>query len=72
MKSSAWGERVAARRKALGFTQEDLAGLAGMRQSAVSKIERGEVGVSDATKLRIARCLGCPPGDLFPYEELVA
>jgi transcriptional regulator with XRE-family HTH domain len=61
------GERIRARRKHLGLTQEQLAALSGLSLSCVGKIERGErkglrpdtiLGLSTALKMTV-RSLIC-------------
>lgn len=45
------GEAVAARRRALGLKQKDLAERAGLRQPALSRFERGKLGEFGSRKL---------------------
>ena len=73
------GAAIRDRRAELGWTQEDLAvranGIAGegepdyrewMRQSDVSRLERGKVGLPRRQRLeRIAAALGLPLGELL-------
>ncbi len=49
---------VASARSAAGISQKQLAALAGMDQSDISKIERGAANPSVATLERIAKALG--------------
>ena len=44
-RASAWAEKVAARRKALGLRQEDLADLAGVSHRFVQSVEAGKPSV---------------------------
>lgn len=54
------------------LTQEQLAGLAGLRTSYVSDIERGRRNVSVITLLRLSLALEIPPESLlnFPLSEI--
>lgn len=70
-----WGQKVGARRRYLGFSQQQLADLCGISQQAVSKIEAGEMIPLDRLKVTIAAKLGTTPADIFPWPpmaELVA
>lgn len=49
------------------MTQTELARRIGRTQGLVSKIEVGATGVTDELKLRIARALDCPVGELFGW-----
>ncbi|MEQ8603755.1 MAG: helix-turn-helix domain-containing protein [Marivibrio sp.] len=72
------GRRVQEQRKALGLTQAQLAERAGLKQSAVSGIERGSGrhGPTAAVLCRIADALGVPlviePASATPSEEEAA
>ncbi len=65
------GEAIRDRRRELGWTQEELAARAStfpgeVRQSDVSRLERGKVGLPRRARLeRIARALGLPLGELL-------
>jgi len=52
-------ERVAARRRELGLSQADLAGLVGTTQSAIARLETGGRPPRIDTLLRIAAALDC-------------
>lgn len=60
-------ERVKALRARLGMTQKQLAEAAGTSQGDISRIERGETGVTadDAKRGRIARALGTTVEDIY-------
>ena len=58
-----WRRRVEAE---LG--QAELAALAGVTQSHISKIERGHRGADPKTAGNIARALGCTIADLMPKK----
>ncbi len=65
---AAWSERVLERRRALGWTQAQLAAAAGLTQQAVSYVERGAGVPRVTTMLRIARALGTTVEALLPGE----
>ena len=52
-------ERVAARRRALGLSQVELADLCGTTQSAIARLESGGRPPRIDTLLRIANALDC-------------
>ncbi|MFI5932586.1 helix-turn-helix domain-containing protein [Actinoplanes sp. NPDC051494] len=52
------GERIAGRREELGLTQEQVAERSGVRQSDISRIERGRANPTRATLEKIAAALG--------------
>src|SRR4051794_19446966 len=52
------GERIAALREELGLTQEQVAERSGVRQSDISRIERGRANPTQATLEKIATALG--------------
>ena len=52
-------------RKSRGLTQEDLAGLAGVRQPTIARIENGSDSVTLRTLKEIARALEVTLADLF-------
>jgi transcriptional regulator with XRE-family HTH domain len=53
------GQRIRARRKALGWTQEELADRAEMDRSYVGGVERGERNLSFDMLCQICVALGC-------------
>lgn len=57
----AWRERH-------GFKLEEVADLAGVSASYLSRLERGERRLRPFDRLRIARALGVRIGELFPPE----
>lgn len=69
---TAWGERIRTARHSQGLTLVQLAALAEVDQSMLSKIERGLVGTSDETRLRIADALGVDPNELWRYPSRAA
>ncbi len=52
------GEQIRMLRKALGMSQEELAGLVGMRQESVGRIESGGVAPNMSTLEKIAGAFG--------------
>ena len=63
-----FGRRVRDARDALGWTQEDLAEEAGLDDSYVGGVERGErnIGLLNVNKLAVA--LGEPFDGFLPYR----
>ena len=59
-----FGERVRARRKELGGSQEDLADAAGLHWTFIGQVERGRRNVSLHNILKLAHGLKVDPGDL--------
>jgi len=67
--TTALGHAVRARRKALGVTQVELAGLAGVGERFVSEVERGKATAETGKVLKLLGRLGLlvylhPKGDL--------
>ena len=66
-----FGERVKTYRKKLNITQEELAVKMGYAvgqnpSSTVSKIERGDMELTQTKIADLAKALGISPSDLFP------
>ncbi len=59
-----FGERVRARRRALGLSQEGLAETVGVHRTYVGSIERGERNVSLINILRLGAALDVDPAEL--------
>ena len=60
------GERVAAMRKARGWSQAELGRRTGVAQTTILRIERGQDrNVSQATIMGLALAFGCAPADLL-------
>ncbi len=59
------GERVAARRRATGLTQAELAERARVSTETVSRLERGRTMPSISLLNKIARSMGADPADLL-------
>lgn len=62
---AAFGAAVRARRAEIGITLEQLAEASGISRSALSRIERDELGTSLNYGLAIAQALGCELADLL-------
>lgn len=60
---------VAARRKALGWSQDDLSARAGVPRSSVSAIEAGRLTPSVTAALAVAQALECSVEELFGAGE---
>lgn len=53
------GQRIRARRRQLGMTQEGLAHEAGVDRSYVGRVERGENNLTILALVRLCRALRC-------------
>lgn len=53
------GQRIRAKRRELGMSQEALAHEAGLDRSYVGRIERGEHNLTFVSLVRIARAMKC-------------
>lgn len=60
-----FGKRLAELRKERGWSQEKLALESGIARSYVGGVERGQRNVALLNILRLARTLGCEPGQFF-------
>ena len=58
------GQRIRARRRGLGLSQEGLAHEAGLDRSYVGRIERGEHNLTFIALLRLCRALNCDAASL--------
>lgn len=65
-----WGRRLKSRREELHLSQEQLATVCGLRQSTISRIERGLDCPKDQTKWLIAGALGTTVETLFPWPNV--
>ena len=68
-----FGERVKSYREALNMSQKELALAVGYvdktnPSSSISKIERGEMEITQTKIADIAKALGVSPSDLFPND----
>ena len=55
-------------RKDAGLTLEDLAGLTGLSEAYLSRVERGQRRLKPLDRVRVARAVGEPVGALFEPE----
>ena len=55
-------------RRDLGYSQGDLAEAAGIGQSQVSKMERGDAWATNETCEKLAKILGIPVADLLDVD----
>lgn len=60
-----FGRLVAAHRKAKGWSQDELAKMAGIGLDMVSKVETGVTGARFPTITKLARAFGIRPVELF-------
>ncbi|MEQ8383099.1 MAG: helix-turn-helix transcriptional regulator [Coleofasciculus sp. A1-SPW-01] len=60
-----FGADVRARREELGFSQEQLAELAGMHRTYVGSIERGERNISLENIVKLCEALQIKPSSLM-------
>ncbi len=60
-----FGEGVKKFRSAAGFSQEELAGRAGIDRSYLGGIERGEHNLALINIIKIADALSLPPSELL-------
>lgn len=64
------GSRIKHRRKALGFSAEELAAKVGVSPATIYRYEKNEIANMGADKLRpIADALSTTPGALMGWEE---
>ena len=67
--TAALGERVRARRHALGLSQEALADRCGVHWTFVGQVERGQRNLNLHNLLKLAAGLGVDPGKLVKGLE---
>jgi transcriptional regulator with XRE-family HTH domain len=58
------GDRVRARRKALGLSQEKLGEVCGLHRTYIGQVERGEVNVTIGNLVALAAGLRVDAGEL--------
>lgn len=58
------GDRVRARRRTIGLSQEDLGEASGLHRTYIGHLERGEVNPSLLNILKVAAALGIDAADL--------
>lgn len=64
-----FGDAIRARRKALGYTQADLAGTIGTNRRFISELERGKGTSYLAPALAAAEALGMRIDNLLPAQQ---
>lgn len=64
-----FGQRLAALRKEIGWSQERLALESGLARSYLGGVERGQRNVALLNIVRLARALGKLPSDLLVFPE---
>lgn len=62
---TSFGQILFRRRKELGLTQSQLAGMIGVQPNYIVYLEKGERHPSDRTVRRVAEALGLDKGELF-------
>ena len=67
-----FADRVRARRKELGLSQEELADRADVHRTFVGHVERAETNVSIDNVARISDALGVPAFELLRPEPAIA
>jgi transcriptional regulator with XRE-family HTH domain len=63
------GATIRELRRRLGYSQEELAGKAGLHRTYIGSVERGERNVSLENMVRIARAVGVTPSELLEGVE---
>ena len=66
---AAIGERIKARRRTLGFTQEQLAPRLGISRASLANMETGRQTVLVHQLYRLAEALEMSPSDLLPAPQ---
>lgn len=59
------GARIREKREAANLKQKDLGVAIGVSEGQVSRYEKGETKITNATLIAIAHKLKCPVADLF-------
>ena len=65
------GQRMKQEREVAGYTQAELAKLAGIDATVLSRIESGQRGIDSLILRRVARALGVPMDRFFATAETV-
>lgn len=60
-----FGRHLSELRKERGWSQEKLALESGLARSYLGGVERGQRNIAVLNILKLARTLGCDPGELF-------
>lgn len=64
-----FGKRLAALRKARGWSQEALALESGIARSYLGGVERGQRNIALVNICRLAEALEVKPGELFEFDS---
>lgn len=64
-----WGKRLTEARTAKGLSISELARRTGTHKSHLARFERGEAGLGDAARIRVAAEVGHEVAELFPYPS---
>lgn len=65
-----WGKRLTEAREALKLSIRELARRTDLHTSHLARFERGEAGLGDEARIRVAAEIGQQVADLFPYPEI--
>lgn len=65
-----WGSRLTKAREALGLSIRELARRTEIHTSHLARFERGEAGLGDEARIRVAAEIGQQVHDLFPYPHI--
>jgi len=68
--TAAWGRRLTAARQARGLSIGELARRTGIHKSQLARFEKGEAGLGDAARIRVAAEIGQQVATLFPYPRI--
>ncbi|MFP5436084.1 helix-turn-helix domain-containing protein [Sphingobium sp. ba1] len=66
------GQRIRARRRTLGMSQEGLAHEAGLDRSYVGRIERGEHNLTFVSLVRLCRAMKCDVATITAGMPIIA
>ncbi|MFE5572057.1 helix-turn-helix domain-containing protein [Amycolatopsis japonica] len=53
-----------------GWTLDEVAGLTGISESMLSRVENGKKALAPATRVQVARRLGAKVADLFEVDPI--
>ena len=65
----AFAEKLRQVRRSRGMTQRDLARVAPLTESYISRLENGTIAPGIDLVARLARALGCPIGEFLPLDD---
>jgi transcriptional regulator with XRE-family HTH domain len=65
-----WGRRLTEAREALELSIRELARRTDIHVSHLARFERGEAGLGDEARIRVAAEVGQQVAALFPYPEI--